>query len=326
MLKCDNLLSKRQINKILKDFYNKPDKLISKTRLTGGKSNAAYKVVSSSNLNGILIRSAHVDKTALLSFEKNMMAREQATAETLAANGVPVPKVLKYCPYGSVIKREYAIYEFIPSDEPKWEKDQSGGYVPPNLDFDAVNDAVNRMHAICGNGFGYLSMPLFKTWYEFILSLGGELLGLAETHHFFEDKQYTEGLRAYIQSGKEIFDEIKEPFFVHNDIGQKNMLFKNINGKFVLHTVIDIERSMFGDTDWEFSRAKLTDENCYSHIMNDQKQNLPVNRIKRLRIYSLLNLLISMHTMKVKHRAPDYFKELRERYIDIFKRESEFLW
>lgn len=326
MLKNDNLLCRKEVKIILKDFYDNREKLKHKKRLAGGKNNATYHVISSSSQKGILIRSAHIDKTNLLSFEKNMMSQEKTTLSMLDTAGIPVPKLLKYVPFGEVIKKEYAIYEYIENDRPIFEKVSKNEYIPPNVDFESLNLLVDKVHEIKGSGFGYVSKPLYSSWYSFIVDLSNELLDIAERHSFFADKIYIEELRKEIADSKEIFEEIKEPIFLRNDIGLKNYLFKQVGDEYRCIYLIDVELSMFGDIDFEFSRAKLTDKFCYDKIMTEHKQNLTPNRIKRLRIYSLLNYLISMHIMKVKYYIPQYFNTLKKQFIEIFDEQNTYRW
>ena len=314
----DHLLSREQAELIAKDLFGSEETLLSFERLKGGYTNAAYRLTSSSNDNGILIKSAHKKQSALLSYETNMFAHEINTSQMLLMNNVRTPKVLKYSPYGEIMEKEYAVYEYIKSDYPPNDADIS------LIDYKSLDTVITRFHSIKGDGFGYLSRSLYVTWYSFIVALGTELLRLAEDHMFLEDKGYTVELKAEISESRDIFEEITASYYIHNDIGKKNFLFKRSGDFYSFLALIDLERSMYGDLDFEYSRAELTDPECYKHIMLDGRQNVSANRSKRLRIYMLINLLISMHFMKVKCNAPLLMEQLTKIFIKRFKEKVPY--
>jgi len=310
MLRYDNYILKFQAKTIVKDFFGKNTELISFKRLSGGKSAKTYHIISSADVNGILIRVAHVHKKALLNYEKIMMSGEQATAELLLSQGISVPKVLKYCPYGSIIKREYAIYEFVQSHKPTdWNK----------IDCASLMPIIDAFHKIEGKAFGFCCHAVYGTWHEFLSDYSEELFTLAKKHRLFKDTGYIEDLRSEIKNSKEIFNEIKTPYFVHNDIGRKNFLYEKDDEKYVYKTLIDLERSMFGDIDFDLGRAKLTDSTLYQYIVDHTKdESMSLNRKKRLRIYSLLQYLKHMYLLCGQYWLPFRFKKIQKLYIQCF--------
>jgi|AGTN01.2.fsa_nt_gi Predicted aminoglycoside phosphotransferase len=315
MLLIDNLINKRRAEKIVKDFYGNGAKLLSMKKLPGGKSNAVYRLISDKDPNGVVVRSAHLNKKSLLVHEKSALPSEAEATKLLLENGIDVPHFLKYRKRGEVIDREYAVYKFIKSDVPGREDE---------IDYKSLNEVIEKLHAIKGNYFGFIGRTRYGSWYEFIADFSGELLGLAEKYRFFKDKKYTAELGEEIKKSEDIFNEINTPYYVHNDIGRKNFLFGKKGNAFHFLALIDLENSLFGDADFEFGRAKLTDGQCYDRVMLKERENLAPNRIKRLRIYSLINYLISMHIMRVKYRLPRYFKRLRERYIECFENKDNY--
>lgn len=148
-----------------------------------------------------------------------MMSQEKTTLSMLGAAGIPVPKLLKYVPFGEVIKKEYTIYEYIESDRPIFEKVSKNEYIPPNINFESLNLLIDKVHEIKGSGFGYVSKPLYSSWYSYIVDLSNELLDIAEQHSFFVDNIYIEELRREIADSKEIFEEIKNLYFCITILG-----------------------------------------------------------------------------------------------------------
>jgi len=90
--------------------------------------------------------------------------------------------------------------------------------------------------------------------------------------------------------------------------------------------VIDIERSLSGDPDFEYSRAALTDRICYNKVMLASRAGMTPARAARLRIYSLLNYLISMHILRGQYFIPGYFYKLKKYYIERFNQKDGYVW
>lgn len=310
MLRNDNYIFKFQARSIIEDFYGKNTELKRFDRLSGGKSAKTYRIISSADDKGILVRVAHVHKKALLNYEKIMMSSEQATAELLLSHGIYAPKVLKYCPYGSVINREYAIYEFIENSKPTdWNK----------IDCSSLLPIIESFHKIQGKAFGFCCQAVYGSWFEFIFNYSEELFQLAKKHRLFKDIRYIEDLRSEIINSKELFNEIVTPYFVHNDIGRKNFLYEKDGERFVYKALIDMERSMFGDIDFDLGRARLTDGVLYQYIIEHTKdENMSSNRKKRLRIYSLLQYMKHMYLLRGQYWLPFSFKIIQKYYIQCF--------
>ena len=310
MLANDNIIRKRHIGIISKIIFDKRRANISILRILSGKSNAVYKCVIDNKC--YIIKSGHINKKLMLSFEKKLLLREKNALDLMHKQGIKVPKIIGYYPFGTVIKKEFSIIEYIENDK---IDDKS------KIDFYQLYDVYNDIHDIHGDNFGYIGGKQYDKWYDFICSLSYELLDLASKYNMLNNCVIA-GLRKEICNNKELFDRILQPCFVQNDFGVKNILFEEKSGQYEFKALIDFEHSLYGDPDFELARMEMTDKYCFNKIKEFVNYEVDDDRVARFRIYSLLCILISMHIMKVKNNVPIKYKILKNKFIELYINES----
>lgn len=210
--------------------------------LTEGFFNIAYKIQV--NNQSVILKIAPPKNIDVMTHEKNIMYSEvDSMCRVAKATNVPVPKVLFYDDSCVICDSPYFFMEMLDgrsfstcmdeySTEEKYEiHKQIGKY----------NEQLNQL---TNDKFGYYCQEdkQGSNWYEVFKSMLEDTFVDAERKNITRPVTKDE-LLMLLERDKYIFDEVKQPKFVHWDIWAGNVFIKDkeITG------IIDFERCLWAD-------------------------------------------------------------------------------
>ena len=306
--KTKTTLSPETIQKLVKAQFGNSIKIQNILPLTAGMFNTAYAILFENRQPDVVLRVAPHPDQPVLSYEKNMMQREALILETIQNfEQVPyVPNLMGYDFSRQLIERDYMFIEKL-SGVPFWDiKDE---LTPKNLQ--ALECQVGRYIAtlgqVKGESFGYFGeapgagattwQAAFVTMMEALLIDGEELA--AELPVSYDQ------IREQLYRHAAALDEITVPSFVHWDLWQGNVFVKPQNGVYVIEGIIDWERALWGDPDFETAVAGRFYGPAFFEGYGKQlaEEGPAAIRQSLYRIYLWLVLLIEI---KVRDYEPDY--------------------
>lgn len=222
--------------------------------LTAGYFNTAYAVHFSNFQPDVVIRISPDPTQRVLTYEKDLMRREIIILETIQEiESIPFkPKLVGYDLSRQHINRDYMFVEKLSGVALNVMRDTLN---PENLK--DIERQVGRYAAqlgdIRGDHFGYFGNGLgngSRSWQKAFLTImeallqDGEDLGVKLTIPW-------DDLRSLIHTNAEPLVEISEPALVHWDLWAGNVFVKHHNEKYVIEGIIDWERALWGDPDFE---------------------------------------------------------------------------
>lgn len=105
-----------------------------------------------------------------------------------------------------------------------------------------------------------------------------------------------EDIAAIFIKNKDLFDQVTRPVLVHNDLWEANVLVHQENGELNIAAIIDGDRSMFADREFE---AILSSESAafmkdmivhWTHPLKDRHAGLPIEYCLRILMPTFMNI------------------------------------
>ncbi|WP_028546126.1 phosphotransferase family protein [Paenibacillus taiwanensis] len=302
-------LTSEQITKIMTETFDLHTKVSSCSLLSGGLFNTTYLIQTIRPEAAVVLRVAPIHHELLLDFEKTMMGAETHIYNLLATKGVPVPKVIICDESCKVIPRVYMVMEYIPSVP------MNDPTVPEHVKVAlrrSLGQYTSRIHELTGEKFGWPTSRQgvrgSESWSQVILQFVDELAAKSVVHGVFE-QQEMDVLLDLFQSNERIFDEITTPVLVHNDLWGPNVLVAERNNVWEIAAIIDADRSMYADPEYEFV---LWDNNADFMEGYGKPLDMSIAAQTRRESYKLLLAVMNAYVFKIEYNNSLAYIDARE--------------
>lgn len=267
--------------------------------LPGGMFNTTYLVNLVSRNRKIVLRAGPVNRELLLPFEHQLMQAEFSFYENCRRVGVPVPRVAACDTGKSLLDRDYMITEYIEavplSDESVSDEEKEALY-------EEAGSFAARINGIPGTVFGRVgdaaSGKGFSAWSAFLREEVSQWAGKAAEFQVFPESEL-EKVQAVFRTYTEILDEIHEPKLVHADLWAGNILVSGTSGRRRLAAVIDGDRAIWGDRDFELASGWLVNP---AFLKGYGEISVPdEHALLRKKLYMLLYHVIDSYVWQVEY-------------------------
>lgn len=295
-------LSSKELNLIISEALHTA--VASARLLTGGLFNTTY-LVETADFGRVVLRAGPVNRHLLMPFEHRLMEAESIVYELCAKRGVAVSEVLAADTSKKLIDRDFMIVRYIPSSP------MSEAALAPcdigRISRD-IGEAVRKMHDIKAPRFGRITDVTngggFSLWSECLLNELHEWERVGKPARLFSDSEH-ERIVTLFEKAAPVLDRIKEPCLVHTDLWFGNILISNESGKSEFAAIIDADRALFGDPDFEFSSIKWT--HSQKSFWQGYGKELSSDRsgIVRRSIYELLCRLWNAYVYLIEYNQPE---------------------
>ena len=270
--------------------------------ITGGLFNTTYCIKLLNTNEKFILRVGPVNTDLLLPFEVNLMKGEEHVYYLCEANNIPSTKILKCDVSKKLIPRDYMIIEYIdskPFSELKLDKEAE------SFLYNEVGKYISKLHQITSKKFGRVYDVFnnngFDSWSEFIFDEFQKVKSRLNEFNIFTEEEL-HSFESIIKENFNLLDEVKTPHLVHCDLWTGNILIKSYNSTPKVAAIIDIDRALFGDSDFDFANPWITNEdflNGYGMTSDDSP-----NKTTRKNIYRLMYHLIDAYVLKVEYNNP----------------------
>lgn len=219
--------------------------------LSGGLFNTTY-FVQTSSCGEIVLRIGPVNRHLIMPFEHTLMAHESAVYALCAQHNIPASELLAVDTSKTVIDRDIMAVRYLPSvsilDESIPEADRA------HL-MHEFGRHVSVLHGITAPRFGHVADVQqgggFEKWSDFLKSELRDWETVAVPAGLFTPAEH-ERLRQIYDVYTDLLDEITVPVLVHADLGWNNVLVRTDTPQFTFGALIDADRAMFADPEFEF--------------------------------------------------------------------------
>ncbi len=287
------------------------------TLLDGGMFNTTYRVVYGDQKREAVLRLGPVNRERLMGFERNLMQAEKYVCDVCVRIGIPTSHILACDTSKSVIDRDFMIVEYIPSvvmvNAALSEEKRNA------LCFD-LGAYLAKLHGVTGDSFGFVSRILegnrFLTWSEALLF---EVVDITDhlAHMNGLPAAEIEAIRSLFLDARPLLDEIKTPHLLHTDLWAGNVLLDQ--NDLSIKAIIDGDRAVFGDPDFEFSSPWMEDvqmQRGYGFLIPQAGEE---NRKQRMKLYRMFYLLLEAYVGIGEYNNLNLYRERTQQLREMLK-------
>lgn len=282
--------------------------VVKATLLDGGMFNTTYHVVYGDPCKEAILRLGPVHRERIMGFEQNLMRAEEYVCDVCRQIGIPSSHILACDTSKTVIDRDYMIVEYIPSV----------AMVKVNLSAAQRNELcftlgryLAKLHQVTGSFFGFVSRILegyqFASWGEALLF---EITDMTDRLQKFDGISAAEAdkIKEQFIKHRSLFDEIETPHLMHTDLWAGNVLLDKQDPS-VIRAVIDGDRAVFGDPDFEFSSPWMEDKEMQRGYGFHPPAPTEEHRRKRIQLYRMFYLVLEAYVGIGEYNNLDLYHE-----------------
>lgn len=319
-----NLFQEVDMRMIQKIFAEKlhENSLISVNLVSGGLFNTTYKVQGCHGT--YIIRFGPVNRHLLIGFEQNLMAAENYVYTLCRANQMACPNVLVCDSSRSLLDRDYMITEYIHGTVMA-----EAQFSDRDRIYEAMGAYARSMHTITNDRFGFVSRILTDhqtyTWAECLQREVNEMLDSLKQGGYFTQDEYLLVQRIYIEN-QPLLDEIKTAHLLHTDLWEGNVIISipeeesenrtehDVQAYPEIRAVIDSDRAVFGDVDFEWAAPWMNIPAIYrgAGIDTGSKEFHGVKRIRRRQIYRIFYEMINCYVGAFEYNDQEMYRSCKQ--------------
>lgn len=277
--------------------------LISAHLLTGGLFNTTY-FVETEKYGKTVLRVGPINRHLLMPFEHHLMEAEEYVYSLCAAHGIPESEIIAADTSKTLIDRDFMFVRYIPS---RAMSQVELGEEDRNRIVHEIGRATAKLHSIEAPRFGRIVDVKrgggFAQWSDALLSELHEWEKVGVPTALFTEQEH-DAIRLLFAKATPYLDEIRQPHLVHTDLWLGNILIRTDGDRPAFGAIIDADRAIWGDPEFEFSSIQWTyGEDSFWEGYGKPLSQAPAARIRRS-VYTLLNRLWNAYVYLVEYNEP----------------------
>lgn len=233
------------------------------------------------------------------------MEAEESVYSLCGAQGIPTSEIMITDTSKTLLDRDFMFVRYIPG-HPMSEME-----LDPQDRERIVRDigaATARFHDISSPRFGRIVDVRhgggFSRWSDALAHELREWEKVGIPASIFNQQEHRE-IRLLFEKAAPCLDEVKRPRLVHTDLWLGNILIRTDTARPEFAAIIDADRALWGDTDFEFSSIQWS----YGEAAFWEGYGRPLawddaSRIRRS-VYTLLNRLWNSYVYQAEYNEPE---------------------
>lgn len=318
-------VSQDELEGICKSAFGDDMTLTYNAQVDGVQFNTCYHIKIENPDEEAILRIAPPDDKPLFSYERSMMLAEPHIYDMIRAAGVPMPEILTLDASRTASARPFMFVKFINSVR------LNDASIPLSAQ-PALQRELGRytamIHGITGSKFGWPEadggIRGDKSWASVFIDLMEEMRTRSVDAEIIS---MDESLRIgdILETNRDVFDMIREPRLVHNDIWAPNVMVHERDGEWRIAAILDADRAMFADREMEFAIWDWDDANTDFHDGYGMPlDKSPEGEFRRL-FYKLYLFMFCTWAYRIQIWKPDEyescFKVMRGFMDEVFRSE-----
>ncbi len=311
-----NELSNVEIKSLIENNFGIGNEYEAKL-LSGGLFNTTYLITLLSSQRKLVLRIGPVNRHLLLPFEDNLMDAEDYVYKLCKYNGVACSNVVICDTTRKIIDRDYMFVDYIPSSALSElevsEQTMSSLYKQTGF-------YTAKLHKITNIQFGRVSQIVkgigFSSWSEYLKEEISQWNSKVITTEIYKKSELSL-IDEVFEKYKDLLDEIKTPHLVHADLWAGNVLVSQVDNDYKVVAIIDVDRTIFGDIDFEFASPWMINDDFLEGYGANISQG--ENSETRKKIYRLIYNLLDSYVWLAEYNNKEYSEENKKSAMEIVK-------
>lgn len=287
--------------------------------LAGGLFNTTYLVAYGNPCKKAVLRVGPVNCHLLLPFEENLMQGEAYVYSLCEKSQIPCSKVLVCDTTKKLIDRNFMFVEYIESIP---LSDETVPEIKKGKLYQQTGERTAQLHSITNDAFGRVSEIVkgiqYNSWFEFLYAQI-ESIQIKSIEHNAFDINLLEQVKALFLKHKNLLDTVTVPHLLHADLWSGNVLVKKVDGEYELAAIIDADRAIFGDIDYEFATPWIVNDDFIKGYQKEsrwEQSNDEKSMIKK-QLYRLFCHLTDAYVWKIEYNNEQNYQENCEQIKEI---------
>lgn len=305
-------LTREDLVKIIEFNFNETN--FDYSLLKGGLFNTTYLITLTSGQK-LVLRVGPINRHLLIPFENNLMQAEKYFYNLCKQENLPVSNVIVCDTRKKVIDRDYMIVDYIDSiviSEANLSKEEK------DILYEQVGNYAYKIQNIKGEKFGRLADLVvgkgFSKWSDYIKNDIEQIINLHLKYNIFTAEE-VEIIMNTIIKYIDILDEIKTPSLTHCDLWEGNILLSRKNNKYEIAAIIDGDRAIFDDAEYEFGCPYMTNEFFIKGYGKEIGKD--INSIIRRKIYWIAYNLVDCYVWIIEYKNKESGEETKRRILEV---------
>ena len=282
------------------------EELVDANLLPGGLFNTTY-LLQTKKRNAVL-RLGPVNRYLLQPYERKLMEAEAKVLAVLEKRDIPSSSVIALDLSRQILDRDVMVVEALPAvsasnDEwdKTWEKEmcRKAGSLARRFQEITAEDVLPGEKKPFGRLGNVLSGLGGETWAEAIAIEVGQWQELARRFSLVEEAFITR-VETVFRRYEALFHSVGEPRLIHADLWYGNIL---VNTAGELIAIIDCDRAVLGDPEWEFATGWMTGEAFFEGY--GREPDAAPESVLRRRLYKLLMNLEDVFVWQCQYNKPE---------------------
>lgn len=287
--------------------------------LTGGMFNTTY-LLETENGKKYVLRAGPVNRHLLMWYEHKLMEAEKIVYAMCKKEKIPVSNVIYSDTSKKLIDRDFMLVDFfdaVPMSEIALNPDDKN-----RICYD-IGKATAKMHSVKNVRFGRITEVYngkgYSQWSACILNELQNWEKTALPAGIFTAKEISKIKELFFKSVP-FLDEIKIPSLVHTDLWEGNILIDNHSSVPKFSAIIDADRALWGDPDFEFSSIRWTYTESQFWEGYGRKLSFETPNSIRLSVYTILNQLWNSYVYKIEYNMDENYINEHNAVIEELQR------
>lgn len=312
-------LAAEEIHQLV-ERHIKPFSGLQITMLKGGLFNTTYKLTLDEPSRELVLRVGPVNRQYLLPYEQNLMKAERYVYGLLSSQHIPCPQIVACDTTKSFIDRDYMITEYIPSvpltELAATEEEQAKLY-------EGIGSWTRRMHSVTSAKFGRAADVEgdggYERWGDFLVAQAAQIGEYCLQHHVHDEETVRRVVRL-LEDQSRLFDKITTPHLVHTDLWAGNVLVgtRPVTGQYEVAAIIDADRALFGDIDYEFASPWLIND-AFLRGYGAYNTSGDEDHLLKMDIYRLIYSYIDAYVWKVQYDNTAEYENNKKRLHELLQ-------
>lgn len=305
-------LGREDLVKIIEFNFNETN--FDYSLLKGGLFNTTYLITLTSGQK-LVLRVGPINRHLLIPFENNLMQAEKYFYNLCKQENLPVSNVIVCDTRKKVIDRDYMIVDYIDSivmSEANLSKEEK------DILYEQVGNYAYKIQNIKGEKFGRLADLVvgkgFSKWSDYIKNDIEQITNLHLKYNIFTAEEIEIIMNTIIKY-IDILDEIKTPSLTHCDLWEGNILLSRKNNKYKIAAIIDGDRAIFADAEYEFGCPYMTNEFFIKGYGKEIGKD--INSIIRRKIYWIAYNLVDCYVWIVEYKNKESGEETKRKILEV---------